>query len=221
MEFENYERELKYLIKKNMKYTSKQFLEFLYENGYRLVESFEKEKYETYFDDNSFTVLHKGDVLRGSNMVTEQFKGFLYKINKCNPEKPYVSKLELGKKIRNKYEDVNKFIEELNLDLKSKVNIKLFAKMKREVSIVEKDGDCLYISYDKVKYFKKDEIDAVYEEMLEIEDWKKPNTTNVDYDYDRHLIEIDNLILNAQLPLALTKNSKYYRGYILLNNKEE
>ena len=22
--------------------------------------------------------------------------------------------------------------------------------------------------------------------MLEIEDWKKPNTTDVDYDYDRH-----------------------------------
>ena len=28
MEFENYERELKYLIKKNEKYTSKQFLNF-------------------------------------------------------------------------------------------------------------------------------------------------------------------------------------------------
>ena len=35
MEFENYERELKYLIKKNEKYTSKQFLEFLYEYGYK------------------------------------------------------------------------------------------------------------------------------------------------------------------------------------------
>ena len=31
MEFENYERELKYLIKKNEKYTSKQFLEFLFQ----------------------------------------------------------------------------------------------------------------------------------------------------------------------------------------------
>ena len=51
MEFENYERELKYLIKKNEQYTSKQFLEFLYENGYKLVESFEKEKHETYYDD--------------------------------------------------------------------------------------------------------------------------------------------------------------------------
>lgn len=100
MEFENYERELKYLIKKNEKYTSKQFLEFLYENGYKLVESFEKEKHETYYDDNEFTILNRGDVMRGSNMVTEQFKGFLYKTNKCNPEKPYVSKLELGTKLR-------------------------------------------------------------------------------------------------------------------------
>ena len=57
MEFENYERELKYLIKKNEKYTSKQFLEFLYENGYKLVESFEKEKHETYYDDNDFSIL--------------------------------------------------------------------------------------------------------------------------------------------------------------------
>lgn len=115
MEFENYERELKYLIKKNEKYTSKQFLEFLYENGYKLVESFEKEKHETYYDDNEFTILNRGDVMRGSNMVTEQFKGFLYKTNKCNPEKPYVSKLELGTKLRGQYKDVNEFIKELNI----------------------------------------------------------------------------------------------------------
>ena len=113
MEFENYERELKYLIKKNEKYTSKQFLEFLCENGYKLVESFEKEKHETYYDDNDFSILKRGDVMRGSNMVTEQFKGFLYKTNKCNPQKPYVSKLELGTKLRGQYKDVNEFIKEL------------------------------------------------------------------------------------------------------------
>lgn len=219
MEFENYERELKYLIKKNEKYTSKQFLEFLYENGYKLVESFEKEKHETYYDDNDFTILNRGDVMRGSNMVTEQFKGFLYKTNKCNSEKPYVSKLELGTKLRGQYKDVNEFIKELNIDVKGELNIKLFANMKREVNIVEKDGDCLYISYDKVKYFEKDESNSVYEEMLEIEDWKKPNTTNVDYDYDRHLIEVNNLISNAQLPIELTKDSKYFRGYTVLNNR--
>lgn len=219
MEFENYERELKYLIKKNEKYTSKQFLEFLYENGYKLVESFEKEKHETYYDDNEFTILNRGDVMRGSNMVTEQFKGFLYKTNKCNPEKPYVSKLELGTKLRGQYKDVNEFINELNINVRGELSIKLFANMKREVSIVEKDGDRLYVSYDKVKYFEKDESNSVYEEMLEIEDWKKPNTTDVDYDYDRHLIEVHNLISKAQLPIELTKDSKYFRGYTVLNKR--
>ena len=195
MEFENYERELKYLIKKNEKYTSKQFL------------------------DNEFTILNRGDVMRGSNMVTEQFKGFLYKTNKCNPEKPYVSKLELGTKLRGQYKDVNEFIKELNINVRGELSIKLFANMKREVSIVEKDGDRLYVSYDKVKYFEKDESNSVYEEMLEIEDWKKPNTTDVDYDYDRHLIEVHNLISKAQLPIELTKDSKYFRGYTVLNKR--
>ena len=77
MEFENYERELKYLIKKNEKYTSKQFLEFLYENGYKLVESFEKEKHETYYDDNEFTILNRGDVMRGSNMFHQKTLDFI------------------------------------------------------------------------------------------------------------------------------------------------
>ena len=75
------------------------------------------------------------------------------------------------------------------------------------------------VSYDKVKYFEKDESNSVYEEMLEIEDWKKPNTTDVDYDYDRHLIEVHNLISKAQLPIELTKDSKYFRGYTVLNKR--
>ncbi len=219
MEFENYERELKYLIKKNEKYTSKQFLEFLCENGYKLVESFEKEKNEAYYDDNNFTILSRGDVMRGSDMITEKFKGFLYKVNKCNSEKPYVSKLELGTKLRGQYKDVNEFVKELHIDVKGELSVKLFANMKREVSIVEKNGDRLYVSYDKVKYFEKSESNSVYEEMIEIEDWKKPNTTDVDYDYDKHLIEVNNLISNTQLPIELTKDSKYFRGYTILNNR--
>lgn len=219
MEFENYERELKYLIKKKEKYTSKQFLNFLYKNGYKLVESFEKEKNEAYYDDNNFTILSRGDVMRGSDMITEKFKGFLYKVNKCNSEKPYVSKLELGTKLRGQYKDVNEFVKELHIDVKGELSVKLFANMKREVSIVEKNGDRLYVSYDKVKYFEKSESNSVYEEMIEIEDWKKPNTTDVDYDYDKHLIEVNNLISNTQLPIELTKDSKYFRGYTILNNR--
>ena len=118
-----------------------------------------------------------------------------------------------------KMKDVNEFIKELNINVRGELSIKLFANMKREVSIVEKDGDRLYVSYDKVKYFEKDESNSVYEEMLEIEDWKKPNTTDVDYDYDRHLIEVHNLISKAQLPIELTKDSKYFRGYTVLNKR--
>ncbi|MFR3782964.1 MAG: hypothetical protein ACLTXR_03980 [Clostridia bacterium] len=130
-----------------------------------------------------------------------------------------MSKLELGTKLRGQYKDVNEFIKELNINVRGELSIKLFANMKREVSIVEKDGDRLYVSYDKVKYFEKDESNSVYEEMLEIEDWKKPNTTDVDYDYDRHLIEVHNLISKAQLPIELTKDSKYFRGYTVLNKR--
>ena len=51
MEFENYERELKYLIKKNEKYTSKQFLEFLYENYSIEKVDFSQVEIEEDFDD--------------------------------------------------------------------------------------------------------------------------------------------------------------------------
>ncbi len=218
MEFENYERELKYLINNGKECTSEQILNFLYQQGYKKIESFIKEKKETYYDDQNLTVLNRGDVMRGSNMVTEKFHGFLYKKNMCDSNKPYVSKLELGTKLRGQYKNVNEFIKELDLKLKELKPI-LYANMIREVTIIEKDRDRLYISYDKVKYFKENESESVYEEMLEIEDWKNPNTTNVDYEYDKHLIEINKLMLASNLPLSLTKDSKYYRGYILLNKR--
>ena len=219
MEFENYERELKYLLVGNEKCSSKQVIEFLCKNGYKLVETFTKEKHETYYDDSNFTILNRGDVMRGSNMVTEQFKGFLYKKNMCDPDKPYVSKLELGTKLRGQYRNVNDFIKELDVEIKGELTPILYANMIREVSIVDKDGDRLYISYDKVKYFKEDESNSVYEEMLEIEDWRNPNTTNVDYNYDQHLIEVNKLLITSNLPIKLTYDSKYYRGYVLLNEK--
>ena len=217
MEFENFERELKYLIK-NKNFTIKEFLDLLFQNGYKLVESFEKEKHETYYDDNNLTLLNKGDVLRGSNMITEEFKGFLYKKNMCVPDKPYVSKLEIGTKLNKNNNDINKFINDLDVGVKNKLFIKLFAKMKRKVSIVEKGSDLLYVSYDEVKYYEEDESDCIYEDMLEIEDWKKPNSKDVS-DYDKHLVELNNLILSSKIPLELTKDSKYARGFLLLKHK--
>ena len=219
MEFENYERELKYLLVGNEKYSQKQVVDFLCNNGYKLVETFTKEKKETYYDDSDLTILNRGDVMRGSNMVTEQFHGFLYKKNMCDSDKPYVSKLELGTKLRGQYKDVNEFIKELDVKVNGELTPILYANMIREVSIVDKDGDRLYVTYDKVKYFKDDEADSVYEEMLEIEDWKNPNTTDVDYDYDKHLIEVNKLLMNSNLPIKLTYDSKYYRGYVLLSEK--
>lgn len=219
MEFENYERELKYLLVGNEKYSQKQVVDFLCNNGYKLVETFTKEKKETYYDDSDLTILNRGDVMRGSNMVTEQFHGFLYKKNMCDSDKPYVSKLELGTKLRGQYKDVNEFIKELDVKVNGELTPILYANMIREVSIVDKDGDRLYVTYDKVKYFKDDEANSVYEEMLEIEDWKNPNTTDVDYDYDKHLIEVNKLLMNSNLPIKLTYDSKYYRGYVLLSEK--
>ncbi len=219
MEFENYERELKYLLTENGKSSLEDVLQFLYKHGYKLVETKTQEKHETYYDDSSLTILNRGDVMRGSKHITEQFNGFLYKKNKCDANKPYVSKLELGTKLRGQYKDVNEFIKELDVTVNGVLTPILYANMIRNVGIVEKNSDRLYVTYDKVKYFKKDESSAVYEEMLEIEDWRKPNTTNVDYDYDAHLIEVNKLMLNGELPMKLTKDSKYFRGYTILNNR--
>lgn len=220
MEYENYERELKYLLKKNEKSSPKEVVDFFNKHGYKTVETFTKEKNETYYDDDNFTVLKRGDVLRGSNMITEHFNGFLYKENKCDLNKPYVSKLELGVKLRGQYKNASEFIKDLNVGIE-KVKPILYANMIREVNIIEKNDDKLYITYDKVKYFKNNENDSVYEEMLEVEDWKNPNTTDVDYNYDAHLIEADKMIRSSDLPWELTKDSKYYRGYILLKDKLE
>ena len=55
--------------------------------------------------------------------------------------------------------------------------------------------------------------------MLEIEDWIKPNTTTGDYNYDEHLLTANKIILNSSLPVELTKDSKYFRGYTLINKK--
>lgn len=219
MEFENYEREIKYLIKKDRKSSLDEVLKVFFDHGYSLIETRTNEKHETYYDDINLTVLKRGDVMRGSKHVTEQFNGFLYKKNMCDKDKPYVSKLELGTKLRGQYKDVNEFIKELNLDIKDGLKPILYAKMIRNVGIVERDSDRLYVTYDKVKYFEKEESAAVYEEMLEIEDWIKPNTTTGDYNYDSHLIEANKLLLSSELPIELTKDSKYFRGYTLLNER--
>ena len=95
----------------------------------------------------------------------------------------------------------------------------IYEKMNKETAQFVKDRYEFCLSKRKAFEEKALENKKYNGEMLEIEDWKNPNTTNVDYDYDRHLIKVNNLISNAQLPIELTKDSKYFRGYTVLNNR--
>lgn len=221
-DFKNYERELKYLLTGASKLSLDQVLRFLNGHGYKVVEIVAKEKHEAYYDDTKFTLIKKGEVMRGSkhiHVTEEQFSGFVYKKNMNDPNKPYVSKLELGESGRHK--TVEEFIAELGLDIKVLADPVLYAVMLRDVAIVEKNLDRLYISYDKTDYFRNIGSKKVYEEMLEIEDWNKPNTTDGDYNYDAHLLEVNKVVLNGELPIKLTKDTKPYRAYKILIESTE
>ena len=101
--------------------------------------------------------------MRGSNMVTEQFKGFLYKTNKCNPQKPYVSKLELGTKLRGQYKDVNEFIKELDkniADLKMDENLAHRYLNEGFSGGEKKRNEILQMKLLKPKFALLDEIDS-------------------------------------------------------------
>ena len=50
---------------------------------------------------------------------------------------------------------------------------------------------------------------------------EKPNTTDVDYNYDAHLCVVNGVFLNGELPIKLTKHTKPNRGYKILNEKHE
>ena len=214
IEFKNFERELKYLLTGASKLSLDQVLHFLGRHGYQVVETVAKEKHETYYDDAEFTLIRRGDVMRGSKHITEQFSGFMYKKNVSDPDKPYVSKLELG--VSGQHKTVQEFVAELGLDIQVLADPVLYAVMLRDVAIVEKNLDRLYISYDKVDYYKDLGAGKVHEEMLEIEDWNRPNTTDVDYSYDAYLCEVNRVLLSGELPVKLTRDTKPYRGYKIL-----
>lgn len=219
VKFENYERELKYLVLQDCEVTVDLLLTFFIEKEYRIVERYTKEKHEVYYDDSSYSLTLSGEVMRGSNYVSEQTTGLMYKRNVSNISKPYVSKIEMGSTT---YKDLNSFSGAFNLNLDSELKPMMTAQMIREVTLIEKDSDMLYVSFDKVFYALYESAkQKCYEEMLEIEDWKKPNTLQVDYSYDQHLIAVNKLIQHSSLPLVLTKDTKPYRGYVLLKEKGE
>lgn len=221
-DFKNYERELKYLLTGVSKLSLDQVVHFLNGYGYKVVETVAKEKHEAYYDDKKFTLIKKGEVMRRSkhiHVAEEQFSGFVYKKSMNDPTKPYVSKLELGES--GQHETVEEFLAKLGLDIEVLADPVLYAVMLRDVAIVEKNFDRLYISYDKTDYFRNIGAEKVYEEMLEIEDWNRPNSTEGDYSYDKHLLEVNNIVLNGELPVKLTKDTKPYRGYKILIESTE
>jgi hypothetical protein len=214
MEFQNYERELKYLLTGNSKLSLEQIFRFLNRYGYELLETCIKKKHEAYYDDKELKLLNRGDVMRSSKYISENISSFMYKKNVSDPSKPYVSKYEFGS---GQYKTIEDFIAEHNLDVKVQANPILYAKMIRDTCVVEKGGYRLLITYDKVCYFRNKDSASAYEEMLEIEDWTRPNTVDGDRSYDAHLCDINKVLLDGELPIKLTKQTKPYRGYKILN----
>ena len=211
VEYQNYERELKYLLTENGKLTLNSVLNTLNCHDYTLLETITKEKHEIYYDDSALTLLNSGDVIRGSKQMDTQYFGFMYKKNVSDPKKPYVSKIEVSS---GKYETIECFINALGLNMQ--LYPILYAKMMRDTAIIEKYGDRFLITYDKVNYFESPESPWICEDMIEVEDWSTPNSQDVRIDYDAHLYAINDILLN-KLPITLTKHAKPYRGYVMLN----
>jgi len=219
MEHENYERELKYLLAEESDLSFEEILQFFDAHQYRLIETRLKKKNEAYYDEVNLSFIKKGDVIRASTHINEKdtYFHFMYKKNVSDHNKPYVSKFEFGS---GQFVSVQEFIARLGINVNIQQTPVLYAEMERETAIVEKELHRLLISYDKVKYYKKVNTVTVCEKMLEIEDWTTPNTiTNADNEYDAHLHNINELLLNSRLPLQLTTNSKPFRGLTILSEK--
>lgn len=216
MELKNFERELKYLIMGDMEISFEEIINVFNSHDYSLIETKLKKKYEAYYDDVDFSLIKKGDVIRGSTHFNKDniYFHFMYKKNVSKSAKPYLSKYEFGS---GQFESVKDFISELNLyDIVVQSKPVLYAEMTRETAVFGKDDYKLLISYDDVKYYKDKSTSQVCEKMLEVEDWTTPYTTVAENDdYDAHLLYINELLLD-KLPIQLTKKSKPYRGLLLL-----
>ena len=225
-EFQNYERELKYLLTEG-KLSLEEILDFLKKHGYELEETKQKEKHEAYHDDKKLTLINRGDVLRSSKHVTDGFSAFMFKQNVSDTNKPYVSKLELGTgQYKTRFNSLEEYVAALGLDLDIQSDPVLYARLMRDTAVVARSElDRLLISLDNVDYFKTPDAPITHEKMLEIEDWVNPNTVDVNYDNDAHLCGVNELLLGGGLPIRLTKHTKPYRGCKvlmeeMLNEKE-
>lgn len=216
MKLKNFERELKYLINDGRGLDLKKLFDVFYASGYSMVESRRKKKTEAYYDDEELSVIKRGNVIRRSTHFNKDglYFHFMFKKNVSDPVKPYVSKYEFGS---DQFKSVQEFITELGFgNIEVQPEPVLYAEMTRETVVFEKDGRRLLISYDNVKYYKDMDGTSAHEIMLEVEDWTTPYTTIAEKeDFDTHLLSINDILLN-KLPIQLTKDSKPYRGFLLL-----
>ena len=214
MEHNNYERELKYLVQGG-KLPLMKILELFDRHGYRLIKFKQKEKQEVFYDDENLTLLNNHDTLKHSSIFKKKRikQRFMYKKNISQPDKPYISKLEVGS---GKYTSLDEFLAALNLNLPIQHHPFMHAKMTRDTAVIEKSpDDRLLLSLDKVKYFRASGVSSVFDEELEVECWTNPNT-NGTRDYDAHLCEAHDILLASGLPLEHTRQSKHLRGHELL-----
>ena len=183
-----------------------------------MLETKRKKKHEVYYDDRLFSIIRNGDVIRASTHFNKDstYFHFMYKKNVSKMDKPYLSKYEFGS---GKFKSVNEFVSALNLsDIANQLSPVLYADMIRETAIFEMDNYKFLVSFDEVRYYKQNSV-QVCEKMLEVEDWTTPYSTVAENDNnDVHLLFINKLLLD-ELPIQLTKNSKPYRGLLLLGER--
>lgn len=217
MDHINYERELKYLFSGEQTIDPEDVFAFLKFYGFRIIDRQVKRKNEIYYDNDDFSFIKRGDVIRRSSHIkgSDVYTHFMYKKNVYNPNLPYVSKYEYGSGL---YDTVDCFVSQIGLSTESCLSPVLYATMVRNIAIFEKNGLRLYTTYDTVDYYKDASSIKVRENMLEVEDWTTPNTIeNANNRNDSHLLEVNDLLLrNSRFPLYLTKDSKPFRGYYLL-----
>jgi len=199
------EREIKYLV--HGKTSLDEILKALLCDGFEIANPPRvKHKDEIYYDDKNYTILNRGDVLRESNhrVDNKHIHEFMYKMQNSNAEKPYVEKIE----IRAKLNTIDEFKALFGSEIPQDIKPVLRASMERNFATVKKADLLIIITLDKTKYTKGEQ--SFTELMVEFEDIS-------DIESDSQFDYIDKLVQQSRLPLELTKQSKYERGYLNFN----
>ncbi|MCL2570268.1 MAG: hypothetical protein FWE16_03625 [Firmicutes bacterium] len=205
------EREIKYLV--HDKLSLDDILNVFMNNDYELANPpHKKSKDEIFYDDEHMTILNRGDVFRESHYRfnnDQTTHDFMYKMQNSNSNKPYVERIE----IRAKTNSIDEFKTLFGNNVPQNVQPVLHASMERDYATVQKGDFLVIITLDKTTYTKNDKTYTEY--MAEFED--------ISYvisgiDNDAHLDNVHKLLTKSGLPLELTKQSKYQRGWQKLGN---